>query len=73
MSWGAHTLTLSASFGVASCESGEETGAGLLERADAAMYDAKQIGRNCVCAAPSDSLRANQPDGSTGIGGRSSR
>jgi len=45
------TLVLTASFGVACSDSVDETGADLLQRADKAMYEAKQSGRNNVCAA----------------------
>ena len=31
-----------------------ETAASLLERADAALYDSKRKGRNCITAAPAD-------------------
>ena len=41
---------LTISVGVAALELGE-TGADLLARADIALYEAKDLGRNCVCAA----------------------
>jgi diguanylate cyclase (GGDEF)-like protein len=50
--WGAELLHVTASFGVASAEAGNEDAAHLLARADHAMYAAKSSGRNCVVAAP---------------------
>ncbi|MGY6710410.1 MAG: diguanylate cyclase [Rhizobiaceae bacterium] len=44
----------SASFGVATLE-GAETPSALMERADAALYEAKRAGRNCVRLAPAPS------------------
>lgn len=51
---GGESITLTLSAGVASLEPGE-TLDGLLARADAAMYAAKQGGRNQVCAHQSKS------------------
>lgn len=47
----------SASFGVATLD-GPETPSALMERADAALYEAKRAGRNCVRLAP---VRADGP------------
>ncbi len=46
--FGGQLLLVSASFGVAEHQ-GAESGEGLIERADKAMYRAKQLGRNRVC------------------------
>jgi diguanylate cyclase (GGDEF)-like protein len=40
---------ITASFGVASFESGATTLAELIKQADQALYLAKSSGRNCVC------------------------
>jgi diguanylate cyclase (GGDEF)-like protein len=42
------TLRVTASFGVAWLSGGADTAEKLLSRADAALYSAKQAGRNCV-------------------------
>ncbi|NYZ15933.1 diguanylate cyclase [Azospirillum sp. RWY-5-1] len=55
--FGPHTLTITASIGVAEREEGEPTVERTLMRADAALYDAKLAGRNRVVLAgspPSD-------------------
>ncbi|MGH9518673.1 MAG: GGDEF domain-containing protein, partial [Terriglobales bacterium] len=43
---------ITASFGVAVAQGPAESWPSLLQRADGALYAAKQAGRNCVCAAP---------------------
>ena len=44
-----HAIRVTASMGIASCESADETWTETLERADAALYEAKRSGRNkCV-------------------------
>lgn len=45
-------LGITASFGVAVAQGPAESWAALLQRADTALYAAKQAGRNCVCVAP---------------------
>ncbi len=49
--------TITASFGVATYRHGQAP-ATLLYEADAALYRAKRLGRNCVCAAADDQLQA---------------
>lgn len=46
--WGAQDVTTSASFGVAIARPGEMDIQRLVSRADAALYQAKSAGRNCV-------------------------
>jgi diguanylate cyclase (GGDEF)-like protein len=46
-----HTLTVTASFGVATSQPGREKARSLLRHADMALYRAKQSGRNKVCVA----------------------
>ncbi|MGH1372194.1 MAG: sensor domain-containing diguanylate cyclase [Cellvibrionaceae bacterium] len=50
------TQSISASFGVAELENETETSQQLFARADAALYDAKAKGRNCVCCATQSEL-----------------
>jgi diguanylate cyclase (GGDEF)-like protein len=45
---------LSVSIGVATATAADRTAEALLARADAALYHAKDAGRNAVCAAPAD-------------------
>ncbi|GAO26691.1 PAS/PAC sensor-containing diguanylate cyclase [Alicycliphilus sp. B1] len=45
-------LRISASFGVASLESGDQAFDTLFSRADRALYCAKQQGRDCIFAWP---------------------
>ena len=44
-----HSITITASFGIASMTSPNDTVADLLKKADEALYEAKQTGRNKVC------------------------
>ena len=45
-------VSITASFGVSSVAAGERDVAGIVARVDAALYQAKQAGRDCVrCAA----------------------
>ena len=44
-----HTLSASASVGISLYSSEADTARQLLERADAAMYSAKRVGRNAIC------------------------
>jgi len=48
------TFNLSVSIGVVSSFGEEDTPQGLIERADMALYAAKQAGRNCVCGFPNE-------------------
>ena len=50
MKWGQGEITISASFGVATSLPGEIDALSVVARADAALYTAKQSGRNCVRA-----------------------
>ena len=50
--WNGALVPVSASFGVAAAEPGEIDADGLIARADAALYLAKQAGRSCVRSAP---------------------
>jgi len=58
----AQSLSVTISIGVAQMEAGDQTLSQLLGRADAALYDAKQRGRNRVCVAQ----HAPEPDASPG-------
>ena len=49
---GRETLNVTISIGVSSSLPGEEKAEALLKRADAALYEAKAAGRNCVVARP---------------------
>ena len=55
--WAGHTLSCTASFGLTQALPGETSFAALIARADAALYRAKDEGRNCVRIA-SDTLAA---------------
>ena len=46
-----HRISVTASLGIAVAQPGE-TGAQLIERADAALYEAKRTGRNRICCDP---------------------
>jgi diguanylate cyclase (GGDEF)-like protein len=46
--WNDQMLVVTASFGIAEIVAGEETANSIIARADAALYQAKQDGRNCV-------------------------
>ena len=50
MSFESHTIEVGASFGIASTEGGLLAADDLLAAADAALYDAKESGRNTVCS-----------------------
>ena len=52
IAWGASTLTITASFGIAGAASWEVTKEQLIESADQMLYAAKGRGRNIVVAAP---------------------
>ncbi|MDQ3159692.1 MAG: GGDEF domain-containing protein [Pseudomonadota bacterium] len=52
-SWEGEPLSLSVSIGLATRREADVAPASLLERADKALYAAKQAGRNRVCVAPS--------------------
>ena len=59
---GAHEVSLSASLGIAVFPDDGDDGMTLLKRADIAMYQAKQEGRNCVrfCTAEMSAVAARQ-------------
>jgi diguanylate cyclase (GGDEF)-like protein len=46
--WNDQMLVVTASFGIAEIVAGEDTANAIIARADAALYQAKQDGRNCV-------------------------
>ena len=46
--WNDQILVVTASFGVAEISAAEDTTNAIIARADAALYHAKQDGRNCV-------------------------
>jgi len=46
--WDDQTVVITASFGISEIVSGEENARAIIGRADAALYQAKQDGRNCV-------------------------
>jgi diguanylate cyclase (GGDEF)-like protein len=46
--WNDRILVVTASFGIAEIIAGEDTANAIIARADAALYQAKQDGRNCV-------------------------
>jgi diguanylate cyclase (GGDEF)-like protein len=48
INWKAETVSVSASFGVSGALPAEVDGTALISRADAALYQAKDQGRNCV-------------------------
>jgi diguanylate cyclase (GGDEF)-like protein len=56
--YGAHTLYMTASFGVAESPAGQTDAAALMKTVDAAMYAAKAAGRNRVVAPQSSSQAA---------------
>ena len=62
--WEKDVLTVTASFGVATAVSTDDTVAEILRRADEAMYEAKRSGRNCVIAAavPAEAEAESQPE-----------
>jgi len=49
INWKAETVSVTASFGVSGAQPAEVDGTALIARADAALYRAKNQGRNCVC------------------------
>jgi diguanylate cyclase (GGDEF)-like protein len=49
--WNLDNIRVTASFGVTAISPGETDPTALIARADAALYRAKQQGRNCVCVA----------------------
>ena len=67
LDWGKDAGALTASFGLA-VYSGDTHPSSLLARADAALYRAKQAGRNRVAAAP-DMQEASDPEGGDAPGG----
>jgi diguanylate cyclase (GGDEF)-like protein len=48
VSWQTESVNVTASFGIATIMAGDSDVAGIIGRADAALYRAKQEGRNCV-------------------------
>jgi diguanylate cyclase (GGDEF)-like protein len=61
--WNDRTIAITARFGIAIAEGDDVDAMSLLERADRALYSAKQSGRNCVRIEnrPSSDLSAEQP------------
>ena len=59
--WEGRPVPITASFGVATIRAGERDPQSLVARADAALYQAKQGGRNCV-RADDDPAEATDPD-----------
>jgi diguanylate cyclase (GGDEF)-like protein len=55
--WNDQTLVVTASFGIAEMVPGEDTANTIIARADAALYHAKQNGRNCVRSSKAAGLR----------------
>ncbi len=54
VAWNGSSVSLSASFGVTAISPGEVVSAEIIGRADAALYQAKQSGRNCIRTANDD-------------------
>jgi diguanylate cyclase (GGDEF)-like protein len=48
LEWNADTIFVTASFGVTTVEAGDDDPLAIVARADEALYEAKQSGRNCV-------------------------
>ena len=48
VTWNDQTLTVRANFGIAEMNAAEDSTNAIIARADAALYHAKQDGRNCV-------------------------
>jgi len=46
--WNDRTVVVTASFGITAIVPGEDNAKAIIGRADAALYQAKQAGRNCV-------------------------
>jgi diguanylate cyclase (GGDEF)-like protein len=55
--WNDRKLVVTASFGIAEIIDGDDTGSSIIARADAALYRAKQDGRNCVRTAKATGAR----------------
>lgn len=53
-----HSIVSTASIGIADSELGLDSADQILDAADAAMYRAKQNGRNCVCVADQEQIEA---------------
>ena len=56
--WDDHAVVITASFGITEIVAGEEEASAIIGRADAALYRAKQDGRNRVCVAESQTVVA---------------
>jgi len=56
--WDDHAVVVTASFGITEIVAGEEEASAIIGRADAALYRAKQDGRNRVCVAESQTVVA---------------
>ena len=56
-----HGVAVSASFGVASVPETSATGADIIPMADAALYAAKEAGKNCVVIAEKRGMREDKP------------
>lgn len=62
--WNSARIRLTASFGVTAVTSGELDSNAIIARADAALYRAKDRGRNCVCLSEAEAMPPASDDSS---------